>query len=207
MKPVDKVIQNDLIPSIIRESITENERQFYSLPVRSRGIGIPVFSEKAENDFDNSVYITAPLVAFIVTQKETFPNKEILNQRIGTIKRNNSNQLSESELLPDMKRAVLQTKEKGASSWLTVIPKQEHAFALAKSKFRDGLQIQYNKQLQGMPSKCPCSQKYDLNHAMNCKRGGFVVTTLSNVRDFEANLLIMIQNDVEIEPDLQKIDN
>ena len=67
MKPVDKVIQNDLIPSIIRESITENERQFYSLPVRSRGIGIPVFSEKAENDFDNSVYITAPLVAFTVT--------------------------------------------------------------------------------------------------------------------------------------------
>ena len=58
-----------------------------------------------------------------------------------------------------------------------------------------------------MPSKCPCSQKHDLNHAMNCKRGGFVVTTLSNVRDFEANLLIMIQNDVEIEPDLQKIDN
>ena len=140
-----------------------------------------------------------------MTQKETFPNKEILNQRIGTTKRNNSNQLSESELLPDMKGTVLQTKEKGASSWLTVIPKQEHAFALAKSKFRDVLQIQYNKQLQGMPSKCPCSQKYDLNHAMNCKRGGFVMT-LSNVRDFEANLL-MIQNDVEIEPDLQKIDN
>ena len=46
MKPSDKVIQNDLIPSIIRESITENERQFYSLPVRSRGIGIPVFSKK-----------------------------------------------------------------------------------------------------------------------------------------------------------------
>ena len=63
------------------------------------------------------------------------------------------------------------------------------------------------KQLQGMSSKCPCGQKYDLNHAMNCKRGGFVVMTLSNVRDFEANLLIMIQNDVEIEPDLQKIDN
>ena len=55
MKPFDKVIQNDLIPSIIRKSITENERQFYSLPARSVGLGIPVFSEKAKNDLDNSV--------------------------------------------------------------------------------------------------------------------------------------------------------
>ena len=55
-----------------------------------------------------------------------------------------------------------------------------------------------------MPSKCPCGQKYDLNHAMNFKRGVFVVMRLSNVRNFEANLLIMIQNDVEIEPALQK---
>ena len=58
-----------------------------------------------------------------------------------------------------------------------------------------------------MPSKCPCGQKYDLNHAMNFKRGVFVVMRLSNVRNFEANLLIMIQNDVEIEPALQKKDN
>ena len=29
----------------------------------------------------------------------------------------------------------------------------------------------------------------------------------NNVRDFEANLLNTIQNDVEIEPALQKIDN
>ena len=96
MKPVDKVIQNDLIPQIIRESITENERQFYSLTARLIGLGIRVFSEKAENDFDNSAYIRAPLVALIVAQEETFPNKEILSQRILAIKRNNSNQLSES---------------------------------------------------------------------------------------------------------------
>ena len=36
-----------------------------------------------------------------------------------------------------MKRSVLQTKEKDASSWLKVIPIQEHGFALAKSEFRE----------------------------------------------------------------------
>ena len=58
-----------------------------------------------------------------------------------------------------------------------------------------------------MPRKCPCGQKCDLNHAMNCKRGGFVAMRHSNVRDFEVNLLKTIQNDVKIEPALQKIDN
>ena len=38
---------------------------------------------------------------------------------------------------------------------------------------------------------------------MNCKRGGFVVMR----HNFAANLLKMIQNDVEIEPALQKVDN
>ena len=106
-----------------------------------------------------------------------------------------------------MKRAVLQTKEKGTSGWLTFIPIQEYGFAPTKSELRDALRIRYDKQLQGMSSKCPCGEKYDLSYAINCKRGGFVVMRHSNVRDFEANLLKTIQNDVEIEPVLQKIDN
>ena len=38
-----------------------------------------------------------------------------------------------------MKCAVLQTKEKGASSWLTVMLIQKHGFALTKSEIRDAL--------------------------------------------------------------------
>ena len=42
---------------------------------------------------------------------------------------------------------------------------------------------------------------------MNYEKGGFVVTSHSNVRDFEANLLKTIQNGVEIKPALQEIDH
>ena len=45
-KPVDEIIQNDLLPLIIGESTTENERQLFSLPARSGGLGISVFSKK-----------------------------------------------------------------------------------------------------------------------------------------------------------------
>ena len=64
-----------------------------------------------------------------------------------------------------------------------VIPIQDHGFALTKFEFRDALRVRYNKQPQGMPSKSPCSQKYNLNHAMNCKRGGVVVIRHINVGD------------------------
>ena len=106
-----------------------------------------------------------------------------------------------------MKRAVLQTNEKVhiAGSWLYQYKIMASPFT--KSEFRDALRVRYNKQLQGMSSKCPCSQKYNLNHALTCKRGGFVVIRHINVRDFETNLLKTIQNDVEVEPALQKIDN
>ena len=57
-----------------------------------------------------------------------------------------------------------------------------------------------------MPTKCPCGQKYVLNHTMNCRTGGFVVVR-HNARDFEANILKTIQNDIEIEPARQKIYN
>ena len=91
----------------------------------------------------------------------------MLNQKIAKI---------ESTLEPNVKRAVMQAKEKGASNWLGVIPLEEHKFILTKSEFRDSICISYDKPLRGMPSKCPCGQKFDVTHAINCKRGEYVIT-------------------------------
>ena len=99
-----------------------------------------------------------------------------------------------------------QASVKGVSSWLSVIPLAEHSFTLNKGEFRDALAIRYNKPLSDLPSHCPCGDQYDLNHALNCKRGGFVIMRHDNVRDFEANLLRKICNDVETEPRLQRLE-
>ena len=66
MKRFEESIKNELLPSIIGESITDKEKELYCLPTRLGGLGIPSFVEKAENDFENSLHITAPLVALIV---------------------------------------------------------------------------------------------------------------------------------------------
>ena len=111
---------------------------------------IPSFAEKAENDFENSLHITAPLVALIVTQEEALPDDCNIKQQINSTKQNKEKLLIEkgnkieSGQEPDMRRTVLQVKEKGAFSWLILIPLQGHGFALNKAEFRDALSIRYN---------------------------------------------------------------
>ena len=45
-----------------------------------------------------------------------------------------------------------------------------------------------------------------MTYALNCKTGRFITIRHNRVRDFEAQLLIEIRNDVEIEPPLQPLE-
>ena len=86
----------------------------------------------------------------------------------------------------------------------------ENGFSLPKGEFRDALALRlprFNHGFQGLPGKCPCGQRFDVTHAINCKRGGFIITRHNDIRDFEANLLKKVFNDVEIEPPLQPLTN
>ena len=62
-------------------------------------------------------------------------------------------------------------------------------------------------QLKNLPSECPCGSKFNVNHALNCHRGGFVNNRHDSVRDFESELLNIVCNDVETEPALQRVAN
>ena len=98
-----------------------------------------------------------------------------------------------------------QATEKGSSSWLSVLPLSDEGFTLNKSEFRDAIALRYNKRMIDLPPRCPCGEAYDINHALNCKRGGFVIMRHNNIRDFDANLLRKVCNDVEVEPQLQPL--
>ena len=111
----------------------------------------------------------------------------------------------ENTLMPEQNRAAKQAKQKDASSWL--ISLEDHGFTLTKGEFRDALALRYNKPLYSLLSNCPCGQKFNVTHALNCKKGGFVTMRHNNIRDFEANLLRIVHNDVEFESQLQQVDN
>ena len=173
---------------------------------------MPIFEDKAAEEFDNSLKLTAPLATIMILQGDLLPNKYEANVIRTEHKLHQTNllkhkaDLTEQNLPDKTRKAVQQAKEKGASNWLSVLPLQEQGFTLNKGEFRDAVALRYNHDIRGLPSKCPCGQKFDQNHALNCKRGGFVIIRHNNIRDFNANLLRQVCNDVEVEPALQPVD-
>ena len=95
--------------------------------------------------------------------------------------------------------------QKGASSWLTVLPIRDMNFDLNKSEFRDAVKLRYDWDVPDMPSVCLCEDHFNVDHAMICKRGGFVIQRHNELRDLQAEMLRMVCNGVENEPVLQDI--
>ena len=111
-------------------------------------------------------------------------NKSIIS------KRNKDRSIEEADILyshlPDqLQRAVDLAKEKGASTWLTVLPVTEHGFSLHRSTFQDALALQYGWSPSKLPSKCICGKNFAVEHALSCARGAY-----NEIRDLTANLLI-----------------
>ena len=101
------------------------------------------------------------------------------------------------------KRAVDLAMEKGASSWLTAIPIKDLVFVLNKAQFWDAIKLRYDWEITDLPSVCVCGEAFSVDHAMICRRGGFVIQRHNELRDLEAEMLDMVCYDVEVELVLQ----
>ena len=93
----------------------------------------------------------------------------------------------------------------GASSWLTTLPIKEEGYVLNKQSFWDLLSIRYDWKLKRNPSQCRCGNTFDLQHALQCPKGGFVILRHKHIRNTTANLLTEVYKDVRVEPQLQPL--
>ena len=59
-------------------------------------------------------------------------------------------------------------KNIGASNWLSVLPIDEHGFALHKGDFCDILCLRYVWIPQHIPSQCVGGKPYSVEHALSC---------------------------------------
>ena len=78
-------------------------------------------------------------------------------------------------------------------------------FSLSKSEFWDAVYLRYGLPLKRLPSHCDCSKVYTAQHALSCKKGGFVTLRHNELRDNIAEMLQEVTNDVRIEPTLQPL--
>jgi len=86
--------------------------------------------------------------------------------------------------------------KRGASNWLTVIPIDEMGLTLNKGKFRDALKLRYDSEMADKPSICVCGDVFNVDHAMVCRHGSFIILRHNEQRDLEADMLSMVCNDV-----------
>ena len=212
VEPLERAIADVLIPSITdHHCTTPSERDLLALPVRLGGLGIINPSQDADLQYQASMKTTAPLVEKIVSQVHETPDDTVVSALQQSARREKNEVLRtrlheiKNSLTLKTQRAVELASEKGASNWLTVIPIDEMGFTLNKGEFRDALKLRYDWEIADKPSICVCGDVFNVDHAMVCRRGGFIIQRHNELRDLEADMLSMVCNDVEIEPVLQEL--
>lgn len=109
------------------------------------------------------------------------------------------------KLPSNLQKALTVSAEKGASSWLSTLPIEEHGFTLHKGAFKDALCLRYGWRPTHLPSHCIYGRQFTVEHALNCPRGGFPSIRHNEIRNITADLLSEICHSVGTEPNLQSV--
>ena len=94
---------------------------------------------------------------------------------------------------------------KGASAWLNALPLKDEGYTLNKREFFDAIALRYRWTLRRTPINCGCGKKFEIDHEMQCSKGGFIYKRHDGVRDVIAKILDDVAYDVQTEPPLQPL--
>ena len=166
---LEYVIRTEFIPAITGGiNCSDTERRLMSLPPRFGGLGIPIFSESAQKEYEFSIILSKDLTTKIINQQPQFAtnnNAKKIKSKIKLTKMQHHNeelQKLRSTLSDEQKCLNELNREQGASSWLTAIPLSEEGYDLTKQIFWDLIRIRYDWTLTRLPPNCECGSKFDL---------------------------------------------
>jgi len=211
LTPLDEIILNQFIPSITGDmKCSMDDRMLLALHPKLGGLGIPIFSKISDVDveYSNSKLLTRDLCDKIIRQEVKYEaNNEINNIKSKITLSRQSNHYNE---LKKLRTNMNETQQRlndincqnGASIWLTSLPIIEEGYRLNKQQFTDAVRIRYGWALSRLPSKCVCGVSFNIDHALSCKKGGFVTLRHNEIRNTTAKLLKEVCHDVKIEPSL-----
>ena len=212
LRKLDDIIPTELVPAITGGlNCSKVERKLFSLTPKLGGLGIPIFKDLSQTEYENSIMVSDHLKRNIIQQNiEYNPTKkknEIKNKIKSNKHKRNIISLTNirSELTEQQKRLNEINQEAGASSWLTTLPLKDEGYVLNKQIFWDLIRIRYGWELTRLPENCECGYKFNIEHAISCKKGGFVSIRHNSIRNITASLLKEVSHDVRIEPSIQKL--
>ena len=106
-----------------------------------------------------------------------------------------------------LQRAFDLAREKGSSTWWTVLCLTEHGFALHKGPFYNILARRYGWSPREMHTMCACGRNFSVHHAISCAKGEFPSIRYNKICHLTATLLTEVCHDVCFDPGIQPISN
>lgn len=165
----------------------------------------------SDREYEYSTSATKHLTGNIIKQEYRYhhdPESKKCKNAIKIAKkeivRNILNSLEETVTSNRLKVLELH-QEQGASIWLTSLPLKDEGYVINKQNFVDLIRLRYDWHLNRFPDLCECGSKFTVEHALLCKKGGFVTLRHNKVRNITAKLLREVCKDVKVEPQLQPL--
>ena len=143
LKPVDDVVTTWLIPAITGGiACSEQTRMLMSLPPKLGGLGIPIFANTAEVEYQNSIKITKGLKDKITNQDRSYVTDENLQSLKSKLKVEKN--MHNLKLLEKLRTSMTETEKR-----LNDISREQCAsicYVLNKPDFWDNIRIRYGWQ-------------------------------------------------------------
>jgi hypothetical protein len=195
--PLKEIIQDHFLPNLCGFDLNGMETDLFCRPSRFLGVGIHDPLKVAANQFSASKTATRCLSEAIVNGDDLNINEHTACILEGAqLKRSfDQNFKLESRVLIEslpalQKRSLLRKLDTKCSAWLSIIPSKENHFDLAPDEFRDALALRYGRTPVNLPEYCDAdSEPFDVNHALNCPKGGLVYGRHNECRDLNCDLL------------------
>ena len=209
-EPLELAISKKFIPAIMGREISTTYREIFALPIRYGGLGIANPMKTSDSEYRASTAINSQFTELILHQIQSTEqlDRKTMKDKIKVIKQTKEEllkvrykELAERISLISKKSLELAC-EKGASSWLSALPLESLGYVLNKREFRDSICLRYGWSIPNIPTYCACKQKNNIDHALSCKSGPYVIFRHNAIRDAYAEILKEVCIDVRTEPGL-----
>ena len=195
--PLKQTIIDDFLPNLFGSPIQRHEGDLFCRPSRHGGLGVSDPIRNATSNFNSSREATKILSSALKSGESLDLNdhdgaiRSVKNKKQDIDKFWKEDTLALLDSFSEVrKRSILRKVDYQCSGWLSVIPIEGNEFDMSPDEFRDSLALRYGRTPIKMPDTCDADGSvFDLNHALNCPKGGLVYGRHNETRDLNCNLL------------------
>ena len=207
LTPLRDIINKKFLPTVIGGSISDQEKTLFSLPARMGGLGVRDPVESAQQVYWASRKCTGKIISAIKGD-EAFTVQEHWDEVAKSHAEVRLEQIELNQKKPDEALEPLEAKKRCAVTRAVGEKNSNWSIDFSAVEFRDALAMRYSRPLLGMSAECDgCGAMFDLQHALDCRKGGLITQRHNEVRDALGDIAALAYKDVIREPIVKEADD